>query len=56
MARTLRLIGAIQDLALTTQSLRADWEKRQISILTLVRDLVIERPGGWLPLFAKYGT
>jgi hypothetical protein len=45
LARTLRLIITIQDLALTTKTLRADWEKRQVSILTLVRDLVAERSG-----------
>jgi hypothetical protein len=45
LARTLRLIVAIQDLALSTKTLRADWEERQISILTLVRDLVTEKSG-----------
>ena len=45
LARTLRLITTIQDLALTTKTLRADWEERQISILTLVRDLVAEKSG-----------
>ncbi|KAJ7584094.1 hypothetical protein C8J56DRAFT_1005201 [Mycena floridula] len=39
LARTLRLIIAIQDLASTNKGLKADWEQRQIPILTAVRDL-----------------
>ncbi|KAJ7096074.1 hypothetical protein C8R44DRAFT_889801 [Mycena epipterygia] len=39
LARTLRLIILIQDLTLTNKSLRADWEERQMGILTMVRDL-----------------
>ncbi|KAJ7150874.1 hypothetical protein C8R43DRAFT_887120 [Mycena crocata] len=39
LARTLRLITLIQDLALTNKTLRADWEGRQMEILTMVRDL-----------------
>jgi hypothetical protein len=53
LARTLRLIVTIQDLALTTKTLRADWEKRHISILTLVRDLVAE-PSGTSHSFVWY--
>ncbi|KAJ7484301.1 hypothetical protein FB451DRAFT_1554863 [Mycena latifolia] len=39
LARTLRLIILIQDLALTNKTLRASWEERQMQILTMVRDL-----------------
>ncbi|KAF5380135.1 hypothetical protein D9615_006188 [Tricholomella constricta] len=39
LARTLRLIILIQDLASTNKSLRADWQERKMPILTLVRDL-----------------
>ncbi|KAJ7746508.1 hypothetical protein DFH07DRAFT_962981 [Mycena maculata] len=39
LARTLRLIILIQDLALTNKTLRASWEERQMQVLTMVRDL-----------------
>ncbi|KAJ7512370.1 hypothetical protein B0H11DRAFT_479514 [Mycena galericulata] len=39
LARTLRLIILIQDLASTNKTLRASWEERQIQVLTMVRDL-----------------
>ncbi|KAJ6470235.1 hypothetical protein C8R47DRAFT_760272 [Mycena vitilis] len=39
LARTLRLVILIQDLALTNKTLRASWEERQMQILTMVRDL-----------------
>ncbi|KAJ6599995.1 hypothetical protein DFH09DRAFT_1355983 [Mycena vulgaris] len=39
LARTLRLIILIQDLALTNKTLRASWEERHMQILTMVRDL-----------------
>lgn len=45
LARTLRLIITIQDLASTNKSLRADWQERRITTLTLVRDLIAERSG-----------
>ncbi|TFK49320.1 hypothetical protein OE88DRAFT_1713557 [Heliocybe sulcata] len=43
LARTLWLVTAIQDLATTNKSLRAVWEERRQSVLTLVRDLVASR-------------
>ncbi|KAJ7074942.1 hypothetical protein B0H15DRAFT_1027322 [Mycena belliarum] len=39
LARTLRLVILIQDLALTNKTLRASWEERQMLILSMVRDL-----------------
>ncbi|KAG6916946.1 hypothetical protein DXG01_004633 [Tephrocybe rancida] len=39
LARTLRLIALIQDLASTNKSLRTEWEERTMPILTTVRDL-----------------
>ncbi|KAI0075975.1 hypothetical protein K474DRAFT_1645833 [Panus rudis PR-1116 ss-1] len=40
LARTLKLLLTVQDLAGTNKSLRAVWQERQTAILTLVRDLV----------------
>ncbi|KII91341.1 hypothetical protein PLICRDRAFT_38089 [Plicaturopsis crispa FD-325 SS-3] len=40
MARTLKLVLAVQDLASTNKSLRADWQERQTGVLTLIRDMV----------------
>ncbi|KAJ7056206.1 hypothetical protein C8F01DRAFT_377750 [Mycena amicta] len=39
LARTLRLIILVQDLARTNKTLRATWEERHMTILTMVRDL-----------------
>ena len=39
LARSLRLITAIQDLVLTNRSLRAVWDERSVPILRMVRDL-----------------
>ncbi|KAJ6608207.1 hypothetical protein B0H10DRAFT_2068569 [Mycena sp. CBHHK59/15] len=46
LARTLRLIILIQDLALTNKALRASWEERQMQILTMVRDLAAAQLDG----------
>jgi len=43
LARTLRFIILIQDLTATNKSLRADWQERRMTALTLVRDLVTSR-------------
>ncbi|KAH7921570.1 hypothetical protein BV22DRAFT_1096259 [Leucogyrophana mollusca] len=40
LGRSLRLVLLIDDLVLTNKSLRASWEERRLSILTLVRNLV----------------
>ncbi|KAI5116021.1 hypothetical protein M0805_005027, partial [Coniferiporia weirii] len=40
LARTLRLVLTVQDLARMNKTLRTDWNERELSILTLVRDLV----------------
>ena len=45
LARTLRLVISIQDLTSSNKSLRADWQGRQILILTLIRDLVVKPSG-----------
>ncbi|TRM62271.1 hypothetical protein BD626DRAFT_558116 [Schizophyllum amplum] len=39
LARTLRLILVVQDLATTAKSLRADWQERERGILVLVREM-----------------
>ena len=39
LARTLRLIVSIEELASTNKSLRASWQERKMSILTMIRDL-----------------
>ncbi|KZT28004.1 hypothetical protein NEOLEDRAFT_1059411 [Neolentinus lepideus HHB14362 ss-1] len=43
LARTLRLVITIQDLAVTNKSLRALWEEHRQSVLILVRDVVSSR-------------
>ncbi|KAL1719117.1 hypothetical protein EV715DRAFT_272923 [Schizophyllum commune] len=43
LARTLRLIIAVRDLATTAKSLRADWQEREKGILALVRDMASKR-------------
>ena len=45
LARTLRLIVAVRDLATTAKSLRADWQEREKGILALVRDMASKRVG-----------
>ncbi|RDB18704.1 E3 ubiquitin-protein ligase listerin [Hypsizygus marmoreus] len=39
LARTLRLVILIQDLVSTNKSLRADWQERKMTLLTMIRDL-----------------
>ncbi|KIK58369.1 hypothetical protein GYMLUDRAFT_45278 [Collybiopsis luxurians FD-317 M1] len=41
LARTLRLIGHIQDLASTNKSLRAEWAERRDGVMKGVRDLLL---------------
>ncbi|GJE86513.1 hypothetical protein PsYK624_025930 [Phanerochaete sordida] len=41
--RTLRLVIAIEDLASTNKALRATWLERRAPILTLIRDLVVQK-------------
>ncbi|KAF7323573.1 Delta-9 fatty acid desaturase protein [Mycena kentingensis (nom. inval.)] len=43
LARTLRLVILIQDLARTNKTLRASWDERSIPILTLVRDIAASK-------------
>ena len=45
LARTLRLIISVQDLASMNKALRADWQARQMPILMLVRDLATAKLG-----------
>ena len=42
--RTIRLIQVIQDQALYTKTLRADWKQRETTVLTLLRDIVASEP------------
>jgi hypothetical protein len=39
LARTLKLVVSIEELASTNKSLRASWQERKMSILTMIRDL-----------------
>jgi len=41
LSRTLRLIITIQDLASANKSLRAEWQNRQMPVLTLVKNLIV---------------
>ncbi|EGO03442.1 hypothetical protein SERLA73DRAFT_101568 [Serpula lacrymans var. lacrymans S7.3] len=43
LGRSLQLIIIIQDLVTTNKALRAEWEERQLSILTLVKNIVTSR-------------
>ncbi|EPQ53690.1 hypothetical protein GLOTRDRAFT_117039 [Gloeophyllum trabeum ATCC 11539] len=49
LARTFRLIIAIQDIATTNKSLRALWDERRQAVLTLVRDLIASRESSRAP-------
>ncbi|KAH9959432.1 hypothetical protein BC827DRAFT_504162 [Russula dissimulans] len=42
--RTIRLIQVIQDQALYNKALRADWKQREMTIFTLLRDIVASEP------------
>lgn len=53
LSRALRLISTIVDLASTNKSLRADWEQRRITILTMVRDLAMVKLGEDTILFKR---
>ena len=39
LARTLRLVASIEELASTNKSLRASWQERKVSILIMIKDL-----------------
>ncbi|KAJ3757954.1 hypothetical protein EV360DRAFT_44950 [Lentinula raphanica] len=43
LARTLRLIGLIQDLSATNKSLKAEWNERKTGIMTSIRDMILDK-------------
>ncbi|TFK64592.1 hypothetical protein BDN72DRAFT_260036 [Pluteus cervinus] len=43
LARSLRLVIAIQETVATNKALRADWQDRKVPILTMVRDLAMAK-------------
>lgn len=45
LGRTLRLVIAIDDLALTNKPLRANWAERKATVLELVRNVVAINTG-----------
>lgn len=45
LGRTLRLVIAIDDLALTNKPLRANWYERKTTVLGLIRDVVAVNTG-----------
>ncbi|KAJ3986996.1 hypothetical protein F5890DRAFT_1406039 [Lentinula detonsa] len=42
LARTLRLIGHVQDLAATNKSLRAEWNERKNSIMKSIKSMILD--------------
>ncbi|KAL0570451.1 hypothetical protein V5O48_011508 [Marasmius crinis-equi] len=49
LARTLRLIVLIRDLAATNKALRAEWQERESGVLTAVRDLATSQIDSEVP-------
>jgi len=45
LGRTLRLVIAINDLALTNKPLHANWAERKATVLELVKDVVMVNTG-----------
>lgn len=45
LSRTLRLLIAVEDLTSTNKSLRAVWQERETTCLSLVRDLAATKLG-----------
>lgn len=45
LARSLKLIIAIQEVAATNKVLKAEWSKREVPVLKMVRDLASVRIG-----------
>jgi len=48
LARTLRLVVVIEDLASMNKSLRASWQERKMPILTMIRDLATVSLGEYI--------
>ena len=48
MFKTLELLLAVLDLVATNKALRATWDERKMSILTLVRDLTAKKLGAYI--------
>lgn len=52
LGRTLKLVIAIEDLALTNKPLRANWDERKTAVLGIIKDVVAVNTGGRLVVSA----